>query len=527
MACRSTSAPGTALLACLLAASCSTTPSVAADAGGGVVIVEVTCRDPHGDEDKDGLSNIEEGCPLRDSDGDHIPDWQDFDSDDDHLADHIEVGERDSAGRCKGAPQSGWPCDTDGDKTPDYLDLDSDGDGLLDGDEDANRDGLLGCCLAQCKQPGPAQGNACILSEEGCGRGQTCVDGLCTPAVAFDCSGGETDPTKTSTFGDKLDSALGTFVCRETSANNPQGHRRLQLHRSIGGDWTLALRPGARYQELELPGAGVKEAAAVIDNGSLEVAGFVVSQDTNTLHVQDQLTGLLQQLAGESPDVISIRAAGEPGKSHDQYDAVLRTVLDITLPGAATVSTVRNHLVAVLLGRPIAQLGDLPGPHSSPRGEVVVRLVTVKRFEFKKTSLGNLVQDADGYPVDSGDRSKWRLLIMGAVAARADFDAPSEASLALHDLSNGTALARGNYKPRYECDARTLAVPATVGLDRPPISASIAVALDGKRVPRSRAAGFDYDEASRAVVLSGLAIGPKSQLLVSYGTWRASLEEVW
>ncbi len=55
----------------------------AAAADGPLVDGPATCKDPTGDEDSDGIDNGAEGCLSgRDSDGDKVPDWQDFDSDD-------------------------------------------------------------------------------------------------------------------------------------------------------------------------------------------------------------------------------------------------------------------------------------------------------------------------------------------------------------------------------------------------------------------------------------------------------------
>jgi len=216
------------LAACLLAAaSCSRPPAVVVDSDGGLDSANVVCSSPNGDEDNDGVPNNEEGCPLRDTDGDSIPDWQDFDSDDDGIPDDIEAGKKGADGKCK-ATLGPWPCDSDGDKIPDYIDDDSDNDGLFDGDEDHNGDGLLGCCLSKCNGPATMQ-LWCALTADGCGTGQTCVAGTCTPAVAFDCSEGETDPTKKDTFGDgKPDSTRGTFICRTPTPSNPQGWKPTQ-----------------------------------------------------------------------------------------------------------------------------------------------------------------------------------------------------------------------------------------------------------------------------------------------------------
>lgn len=83
------------------------------------------------DDDDDGLSDLEEmsACGVnRDTDGDGRPDRADTDSDDDGLPDAVE-GRRDS----------------DGDGTPDRLDLDSDDNGVPDsaeGADDLDGDGI-------------------------------------------------------------------------------------------------------------------------------------------------------------------------------------------------------------------------------------------------------------------------------------------------------------------------------------------------------------------------------------------------
>ncbi|MFH1130422.1 MAG: hypothetical protein V1754_03745, partial [Pseudomonadota bacterium] len=219
--------------------------------------ISAVCTDPNGDWEKDGIPDGEEGClQPRDSDGDGTPDWQDFDSDDDGVPDDIESGERDENGKCKGAPppNDSWPCDTDGDGFDDYLDVDSDGDGLRDGEEDSSGDGLLGCCLAECNKPDEKwQKDNCILTEDGCGTGQECTGGKCTPAVIFNCSDGETNPFTKDTFGDgKLDNERGTFICRDATENKPQGRKMVQTQRNTTGDWHLALEMEAEYGELTL-----------------------------------------------------------------------------------------------------------------------------------------------------------------------------------------------------------------------------------------------------------------------------------
>lgn len=77
------------------------------------------------DSDGDGISDVEDGAPSRDTDGDGTPDYLEVDSDDDGYLDADEAG--------TGVALR----DSDGDGTPDYIDRDSDNDGLADAEEAA------------------------------------------------------------------------------------------------------------------------------------------------------------------------------------------------------------------------------------------------------------------------------------------------------------------------------------------------------------------------------------------------------
>jgi len=423
------------------------------------------CAGPSGDADGDGIPNSDEGCAAnRDTDQDNIPDWQDSDSDNDGIPDAIEKGEKDGSGNCEHTEpaKNSWPCDTDGDAIPDCLDADSDGDCLLDGDEDANGDGLLGCCLTTCNSPGAKQQVECVLSADGCGPGQECHKGACTPAILLECANGETSPTMKDTFGvGKLDGE-GSPICRDATDDDPQGRKPVQLHKSVTGDWHVALRPSARYDELKITSAGPKEAAGVVDEDDLqaEVAGFVLSRDTVKDSVQDELTEILQAIGAKPPGgtgTVSQHASGTQVKSHDLFDSIQGTILDVTLSTWSDVSTVRNELVGTLMSKSMAELGNLPSPYGSIHTEFVIRFVSVKRVELQKDSQGNLVKDAKGYPVDSGDKSKWRLVIMGAVASKANYQDPARVTgFIVDDLSSGTALARSSDKVFNECDVVTI-----------------------------------------------------------------------
>lgn len=90
--------------------------------------------DTVGGTDANG-DGVADSAAARDSDGDHVPDYRDLDSDNDSIPDIVESGGRDEDGDGlldAGGTITSTPRDTDGDGTPDYLDLDSDNDGTKD-----------------------------------------------------------------------------------------------------------------------------------------------------------------------------------------------------------------------------------------------------------------------------------------------------------------------------------------------------------------------------------------------------------
>ena len=420
------------------------------------------CSDPKGDWDGDGIPNGDEGCLSgRDTDSDKVPDWQDLDSDGDKIPDSVEKGSKSSGGKCTGAKagKDGWPCDSDGDKVPDYLDLDSDGDGLKDGEEDENGDGLLGCCLTTCNAPDTQwQKGNCILNKHGCGNGQKCVSKKCVPSVAFKCSEGETSAKKKDTFGDgKLDNERGTFICRDATEDKPQGRKPVQVRYDNTGDWRIAVEKGAKYGPVSITSAGKKMKAASIDHSKSteEAAGFILSKDS-TSDVQTELASLVAAIQSNVPTV-TVRASGIQRKSHDRYNAVQGTILDVKLTSSTNVSAVRNEVMAALLGKTMADLTNLSQPYGSSATEFVLRFTTIKRFEFKRDSAKKLVLDSKGNPTDSGDKTKWRLVVMGGVASKLDYQSPTRhTGFIVDDLSNGTAVAVANDTVEDECDVGTI-----------------------------------------------------------------------
>lgn len=458
-------------VACLLVGTCANrdngTPPVNMTDGGIKIGVETCASDPavlNADEDGDGIPNGEESCLTgRDSDNDQYSDWKDPDSDNDKVLDSIEAGLKDSQGKCAStkAPKNGWPCDTDGDGFPDYIDLDSDNDKLEDGNEDVNGDGVLGCCIKTCNKPAERQKTDCstFLTEEGCGPGQTCKSGLCTPAVGISCSNGETSPFLKDTFNDgKLDNERNNFICRDATTQNTTGRKEIKLQKNKTGDWHVALEMNAAYQEILIQDPTPKMAAAAIDHTDPKemVAGFVISLDTDKADVNDAVNDLITRIMGTPPGgtegTVNIRTTGASIKTHDRFDSVQGTMLDLNTN--SDISTVRNELISVILGRQVAKT---PAEFGGIHQDMVIRFITVKRFNFKRDDKNNLIKDAKGFPVDDGDTSKWRLIVMGAVVADDEYtDTDLRTGFIADDLSNGTSLASYDDGISNDCDVKKI-----------------------------------------------------------------------
>ena len=436
----------------------------------------VLCPNPSADDDGDGISNELEGCLTA--------------------------------------------RDTDGDKAPDYRDLDSDGDGLKDGDEDRNGDGLLGCCLSTCNAPDTLWQKAnCSLTHGGCGAGQKCTNGACLPAAAFLCSKGETSPIKKDTFGDgRLDSEGYSFICREATKDHPLGRKPVQQRKNLVGDWYLALEQDALYSELKIAGASTKAAAATIDfpKSTDDVAGFVISRKGTSASIQSEAAALLKAIAGAGVGTHTLRASGTQSKSHDMYDQITGTVMDLTPASGLTASQVRDRLVAALLGKKLGELSNLPAAFGASNTSLVLRLTTVRRFAFKKDASGVTLKDSKGNPLDDGDQTKWRLLVMGGVTAKTYYQNPGRRSgFLVDDLSNGTALARAGGTLTNECDVMT--VPRLPTADIIWVMDEFS-SMDSKRqdmvnnannfFSRALASGLDFRMA-----ITGVAAGTNSKCL--------------
>jgi len=240
--------------------------------------------------------------------------------------------------------------------------------------------------------------------------------------------------------------------CKEHSPSNPMGHKPVTLRKSGPGDWLVALDHSAVYGDLAISSPAAKMAAGVIDHRKTdeEVASFILSRDTKLHDIQDSLSGIITDISNNPPGgkgAAMVRASGTQKPSHDLFPAIKGTILDVTLDNATNVSAVRNALVGLLLAKPLTHLSNLPGAFGAQSTKFVVRFVTVKRFQQKLDAKGNPRVDKNGYSMDSGNKSAWRLMIMGSVSRQAAYqNVNRQTGLVADDLSNGTAFARASGK---------------------------------------------------------------------------------
>jgi hypothetical protein len=404
--------------------------------------------------------------------------------------------------------------DSDGDGTPDWRDVDSDGDGVADGDEDVNGDGQVGCCLESCNQP-TTQQSGCTLGADGCGPGQTCKSGRCEPAVAFVCSNGETDSKAEDSFGDGVkDKDRGSFICRDATETDPRGRKKVQLFRSKdpkvdtnSGDWHIAAEPDAVWGELTLDSPKASEAAAVIEHkdAAVEVAGFVLAMSApDAEQIGPLLDDLIKRIQDAKPGgttQTSLRAIGSVSKSHDKFDAVHHTTLDLELGTALDVATVRSEVVAALLDRSPATLKNAPAAYGQKHTRLLVSFSVVRRFEFARDAQNALVLDDNGYPKeDVSQKAKRRVLVIGAVAAADNYRDPSrKTALVVDDLAGGSQLATYADRVANECDVGKKAAAGKADIiwvidESQSVTDLTAAVRDGIK----RAAGVFYQRAAAA-----------------------------
>ena len=248
--------------------------------------------------------------------------------------------------------------------------------------------------------------------------------------------------------------------CTDKSATNPNGRKPVSFHQSLSGGWKIALDVDAKYRELLTP--SVSSFAATMDNvlADQETGGFIVSRPS-TGAIQGEWTGVvgaMQAAVKALGGSVSVRASGTSAPAHDLFPSVKATILDIKLTIPRNVAQLRNLLGHALLGTQEQLLGNLPPDFGVKASELVVRFVTVKRFQLKlDAKTKKPIKTKKGYGIDAGDKSKWRLLVMGGVARKSAYaDTKQPTGFLVNDLSNGTALATPGAKVSDGCANETI-----------------------------------------------------------------------
>jgi len=458
------------------------------------------------DEDRDNISNGHEGCrTAHDTDEDGIPDFVDFDSDNDGLGDQLEAGDDNLT-----SP----PVDTDGDGLPDFRDPDSDDDGLIDGDEDRDHNSMLGQCGKICPE----------LDVQWCGPGQACLPTeLCDPPVTFGCAVCESDPHVPDTDGDGiLDSdEVCAHICIRQSASNPNGYAPLQRYSfgrfKLATTETTLITQGLVQNtsdercdnsldddsdglwDCEDPDcAGTDEchgAALALDEPTApEVAGFAAARATEAASVDEALQHFADELASRlgAGNVIQ-RSPGIVPNWDDQ--TVYEVVFGIDNTGGLSASELRRAVVAAFLGQDEAEVQGLPGPTGPTDASMLVSMALVL------------------FPPCWGDYFDHSSLgVMGGITAEAAHGDPASDAAWWLTAWSGPSLGKRAWLNEPRCETALLSFEdpdhLVFTMHQFPIALSLAVAVNDTVLSPSLVNGFFYDVSDGTLHVTGLGLDP-------------------
>ena len=202
----------------------------------------------------------------------------------------------------------------------------------------------------------------------------------------------------------------------------------LRLVGDPAGVMTLALsQPGAVATPVTISGATSGEGALAVDLAPVAAIAAVrpgVQQPTVELAaIQKRFTVILaaSQLGG-----LSVRASGTAGKNHSGQPDVKEAIWDLEAAGSVEPATIRAHLLAAVLDRPLSALALPMTPVSGPSAQLTVKLTVARQGDALATSA--------------------------AVANRSELDGSDEVAFAVDDLANGTALAGPKRGVVSDCD---------------------------------------------------------------------------
>ncbi len=220
---------------------------------------------------------------------------------------------------------------------------------------------------------------------------------------------------------------------------SPPGQKKLMYRYGKTGDWTVALEMQSNYKSITIAGAKAKEDLATFDYNVnwQQVAGFAVSRASGAKQATAEATAGVAAVGKGVYGTVTTKDNGLKGKTHDGFDGVALTTLEIKLASTSDVSLVRNQVAAALLGVKTSSLSKLPLSFGAPATTFVVRFGTVLR--------------KDG-----------RVVFVGAVTDKGgDSDASKVSRIVARDLANTTGLAQASRPVASQCDSFSVSAAMT------------------------------------------------------------------
>ena len=291
------------------------------------------------------------------------------------------------------------------------------------------------------KIPWGVEGGPCYPNDT-CNAGLTCVKGTCVnpnkpdgPVIKKDGQVPQPDLPKPPKDGPVVPPKDGPGP----TACTPPGQKKMMYRYGKTGDWTVAVELQSNYKTISITGAKAKEDMATFDYNVnwQQVAGFAVSRGSTALAAKNEVTAAITALGKGVYGTVTTKSAGLSLKTHDAFDGVALTTLEIKLASTSDVSLVRNLVVAALLGVKTTSLSGLPLSFGAPSTTFVLRFGTVIR------------KDA-------------RVVFVGAVTDKSsDDDSYKVSRIVSRDLANTTGLAQASRPVAAQCDTFKVTKPLT------------------------------------------------------------------
>lgn len=188
------------------------------------------------------------------------------------------------------------------------------------------------------------------------------------------------DPNNPSTYGEMvLDGDLFIVTACDVPESEP-----IEFKKSAPGDWLVALPQSfANYNELTITSNNPKEAAAVYDDPANEVAGFILSTDTNG---SDALQTLLGYRSGinSAGSIFQDLTEGE-FDTHDRYKAAPGEYR--VAAGSKSARKLRDDVLFAIAPFARADVTGLPVSSGNQYNKYYVRVSVIERLDRMITTV--------------------------------------------------------------------------------------------------------------------------------------------